>query len=156
MRGDAKLVVSEADTAVALGSGTVHVLGTPRLIALCEEATLNAVMLHLEPGTTTVGMRIRVDHLQPTPIGAEVLAEAVLEKVDGRKLAFNVSVHDSGGLIAAGKITRVVVELDRFMSKCCAAPTADDVESPAPGSTSISGSDVSSVPPNPTAATTQR
>lgn len=119
MRGDAKLVVTEADTALALGSGVVEVLGSPRLVALCEEACCNAVAHALDAGTTTVGMRIQFDHLQPTPVGAEVIAEAVLDKIDGRRLTFTVSASDPGGLVAAGKITRVVVDLDRFMSKCC-------------------------------------
>jgi fluoroacetyl-CoA thioesterase len=119
MRGDAKLVVTEADTALALGSGIVEVLGSPRLVALCEEACCNAIANALDDGITSVGMRIQFDHLQPTPIGAEVIAEAVLEKIDGRRLKFTVSASDPGGLVAAGKITRVVVDLDRFMSKCC-------------------------------------
>ena len=66
-------------------------------------------------------MRIQFDHLQPTPVGAEVIAEAVLEKIEGRRLKFTVSASDSGGLVAAGKITRVLVDVDRFMGKCCTA-----------------------------------
>ena len=119
MRGDAKLVVADADTARALGSGSVDVLGSPRLVALCEEACCNALANALADGATTVGMRIQFDHLQPTPVGAEVIAEAVLEKIEGRRLKFTVSASDSGGLVAAGKITRVLVDLDRFMAKCC-------------------------------------
>ena len=121
LRGVAKLMVSASDTAKALGSGTVDVLGSPRLIALCEEACQNAMTDHLEPGTTTVGMRVQFDHLHPTPVGAEVFAEAVLKKVDGRRLRFEVSATDAGGLVAAGKFTRVVVGIEDFMSKCCSA-----------------------------------
>lgn len=118
LRGDAKTVVSETDTARALGSGEVEVLGTPRLIALCEEATCAALANVLEPGTTTVGMRVQIDHLQPTPVGAEVVAEAVLERIEGRRLTFNVSASDERGLVAAGKVTRVMVDIERFMTKC--------------------------------------
>lgn len=121
MRGDAKTIVTDADTARALGSGSVDVLGTPRLTALCEEATMNAVRQSLGEGQSTVGMRVQFDHLQPTPVGAEVFAEAVLEKIEGRRLFFNVSAEDSGGLIGAGKITRVVIDIERFMAKCCSA-----------------------------------
>ena len=119
IRGGAVLTVSEVDTARALGSGIVDVLGSPRLIALCEEACCAAIDSALDEGTTTVGMRVQFDHLQPTPIGADVQAEAVLKKIDGRRLKFEVSATDSGGLVAAGKITRVVVEIDKFMAKCC-------------------------------------
>ena len=123
MRGDAKLMVTEADTALALGSGIINVLGSPRLVALCEEACHNALANSLETGTTTVGMRVQFDHLQPTPVGAEVFAEAVLKKIDGRRLGFEVSATDAGGLIAAGKMTRVVVSIDEFMGKCCGTST---------------------------------
>ena len=121
MRGSASLVVGEVDTAASLGSGDVDVLGTPRLIALCEEATMSALAHQLEDGKASIGMRIRVDHLQPTPVGAEVTAEAVLDKIDGRRLTFTVSVSDSGGLIAAGKITRAIVDRASFLDKCCTA-----------------------------------
>ncbi len=121
LRGDAKLIVTHADTARALGSGTVDVLGSPRLIALCQEACANAVANSLDRHVTTVDMRVQFDHLQPTPVGAEVFAEAVLERIEGRRLKFTVSASDSGGLVAAGKMTRVLVDVDRFMSKCCTA-----------------------------------
>ena len=119
LRGTATLTVAEGDTAVALGSGDVAVLGTPRLIALCEEATMRALVDRMDDGSSSVGMRIRVDHLQPTPVGAAVTAEAVLDKIDGRRLVFTVSVSDSGGLVAAGKITRKIVERADFLTKCC-------------------------------------
>jgi len=121
LKGEARLVVGDDDTARALGSGDVDVLGTPRLVALLEEATLDAVNGCLDAGSTTVGMRVQVDHLQPTPVGAEVLAEAYLDKIEGRRITFTVTASDSGGLVAAGKVTRVVVDVNRFMSKCCKA-----------------------------------
>jgi fluoroacetyl-CoA thioesterase len=111
------LLVGEDDTAVALRSGEVPVLATPRLIALCEEASLHAVAAAVPHGHTTVGMRVQLDHLVPTAIGNEVTAEATLEKVEGRRLTFTVSVTDHCGLVAAGKVTRVVVETERFLEK---------------------------------------
>ena len=117
LHGSAKLVVSHEDTAVALRSGEVPVLGTPRVIALVEEAAMTAVGEHLPAGQTTVGMRIQVDHLAPTNVGSSVAAEATLERVEGRRLTFTVSVTDHCGLVAAGKVTRVVVETERFLDK---------------------------------------
>jgi fluoroacetyl-CoA thioesterase len=117
LKGLATLTVGEADTAVAMGSGTVHVLATPRVVALCEQATCAALVGHLDEGCTTVGMRVQLDHLRPTPIGATVNAEAVLDKIEGRRLTFTVSATDTKGLVAAGKVTRVMVEVDRFMEK---------------------------------------
>jgi predicted thioesterase len=112
------MVVSDADTAVALGSGVVEVLGTPRLIALCEKAACSAVDPLLKPELTTVGMRVRLDHLQPTAVGSRVTAEAVLEKIEGRRLTFTVSASDERGLVGAGKVTRVLVDRERFLRKC--------------------------------------
>lgn len=117
-RGEASLVVGEADTAIAMRSGTVPVLATPRVVALVEEASVIAVEGSLAPGTTTVGMRVQLDHLQPTKVGDEVTAEAVLDRVEGRRLMFTVSVSDQRGLVAAGKVTRVLVDLERFLGKC--------------------------------------
>jgi predicted thioesterase len=117
LHGSAKLIVSDADTAIALKSGEVAVLGTPRLIALVEEAALGAVAESLPAGQTTVGMRVQVDHLAPTNVGSAVAAEATLEKVEGRRLTFTVSVTDHCGLVAAGKVTRVIVETERFLDK---------------------------------------
>ena len=118
VRGEARMVVGEADTARALRSGTVDVLGTPRLIALCEEATVRAIALDLAAGTTTVGMKVRLHHLQPSPVGATVVAEAMVEKVEGRRIKFTVSASDERGLIAVGRVVRVIVDVDRFMAKC--------------------------------------
>ncbi len=119
LSGSAKLLVGVADTASALGSGDVDVLGTPRLVALFEQATCDALTGMLEAGQSTVGMRVQIDHLQPTPVGAEVLAEAYLDKIEGRRITFTVTASDAGGLVAAGKVVRVVVDVERFMSKCC-------------------------------------
>ena len=111
------LVVTTEDTALAVNSGSVPVLSTPRLVALCEEASMNAVAELLEDGDTTVGLNVRFDHLHPCAVGESVTAEASLEKIDGRRLIFNVSVKDRRGLVAAGKITRVIVNQERFMER---------------------------------------
>jgi fluoroacetyl-CoA thioesterase len=111
------LDVCDADTAVALRSGEVTVLATPRLIALCEEATVLAVGGHVPEGHTTVGMRVQLDHLAPTAVGQRVTAEARLDKIEGRRLTFSVSASDDRGLIGAGKVTRVVVDIVKFLDK---------------------------------------
>lgn len=121
LKGEARLVVGDTDTAIALGSGDVEVLGTPRLVALFEQATIDALRGVLDEGQSSVGMRVQVDHLQPTPVGAEIVVEASLDKIEGRRITFTVTASDSGGLVAAGKVTRVMIDVDKFMSKCCSA-----------------------------------
>jgi len=98
-------------------SGDVGVLATPRLIALCEEATCLAVTGALPEGRTSVGVRVQVDHLAPVCVGSKVTAEAVLERIEGRRLVFTVSATDSAGLVGAGRVTRVVVETELFLAK---------------------------------------
>ncbi|MFZ8997304.1 MAG: thioesterase family protein [Ilumatobacteraceae bacterium] len=121
LSGEARLTVTEHDTARALGSGDVDVLGTPRLVALFEQATVAALAGTLDADQTTVGMRVQVDHLQPTPVGAEVVVDAHLDKMEGRRITFTVTATDRGGLVAAGKVTRVVVDRSKFMERCCKA-----------------------------------
>lgn len=110
------LVVTEDDTAQALRSGSVPVLATPRLVALCEEASCRALDDHLPDGTTTVAKRVQFDHLVPVGIGATVSAEATLDRVQGRRLVFTVSVSESGSLVAAGRLVRVVVDQSEFLA----------------------------------------
>jgi fluoroacetyl-CoA thioesterase len=117
LSGTAEMVVGDADTAIEMRSGDVPVLATPRVVNLAEEATVLAVADRLTEGTTTVGYRVQLDHLAPTAVGVHVQAEALLESVEGRRLVFRVSVSDKNGLVAAGRITRVVVERTRFLDK---------------------------------------
>ena len=115
--GAAELEVGDQDTAIAMRSGDVPVLATPRLVALCEEAAVAAAVAALEDGQTTVGMRVQIDHVAPIAVGTTVRAEAKLERVEGRRLRFSVSVSDASGLVAAGKLTRVIVDRHRFIDK---------------------------------------
>jgi len=112
-----ELTVGGADTAASLRSGDVPMLGTPRIVALVEEASVAALAGRLEPHVTSVGMRVQLDHRIPVPVGVTVRAEATLERVEGRRLSFNVSVNNERGLVAAGKVTRVLVNRERFMEK---------------------------------------
>ena len=117
LAGSADLTVEEGDTAEALRSGDVPVLGTPRIAALMEEATVAALHGHLDPKATTVGMRVQLDHLIPVAIGDKVRADAVLERCEGRRLTFSVSVTGDAGLVAAGKVTRVIVNRAHLMER---------------------------------------
>ncbi|MER5856262.1 thioesterase family protein [Streptomyces sp. NPDC059688] len=110
--------VTDADTAVAAGSGDVPVLATPKLIAWLEAATVEAAAPFTEPGRTTVGTAIRIEHLRATPVGGrvEVFAEPP-SSVAGRRLTFSVrAVDDSGRLVATGEIDREIVGRQRFLA----------------------------------------
>jgi fluoroacetyl-CoA thioesterase len=111
------LTVTDADTAQALGSGDVPVLGTPRVLALVEAATVAATAHRLPPGATTVGTRVELDHRLPTAVGRTVRAEARLTKADGRRLTFEVSVQDGDDIVAEGRVERIVVDRQRFVRR---------------------------------------
>ncbi len=113
----ASAVVNSADTARAMRTGDVEVLATPRLVALCEEACCLALDGALPLEQTTVGVRVQLDHLAPLQVGSTVTTEATLERVEGRRLGFTVSASDSAGLVAAGRMTRVVVDRAAFLAK---------------------------------------
>jgi predicted thioesterase len=92
------------------------VLATPRLVALCEKATVAAVAAHLAEGETTVGTRVELDHLAPSGEGAGVTAVAVLEDVDGRRLTFAVEAAEGARIVARGRVRRVIVDRERFLN----------------------------------------
>ena len=109
--------VGAADTAIALGSGDLPVLATPRLIAWLEAAAVAAVSGRLDAGSTTVGSHVAVDHLAPTAVGAAVLVEAVVTSVDGPRIEFALSAVESEHVIGRGVHVRYVVDADRFMGR---------------------------------------
>lgn len=111
--------VTEEDTAVALGSGDLPVLATPRLLAWCEAATCAAVADSLEPGRTSVGTRVQLEHVAASPVGARLTLTATLAYVDPpRLLRFEVvAAHDDGKVVGHGEVTRVVVDRERFLSR---------------------------------------
>lgn len=109
--------VTSADTAQSLGSGDVPVLGTPRLLALAEAATLAALPGHLDAGQTSVGTRVELDHLAATPVGGRVRVRAELAAVDERRLRFAITATDgTDAMVGRGTITRAVVDRERFLS----------------------------------------
>ncbi|WP_213455868.1 thioesterase family protein [Rhizomonospora bruguierae] len=111
-----ELTVTDGDTAQAVGSGDVPVLGTPRVLALAEAATVAATASQLPLGATTVGTRVELEHTAPTAVGHTVVAEARLTKVDGRRLTFEVTVAQAERPVASGRIERVLVDRQRFVS----------------------------------------
>ncbi|QYJ05674.1 hypothetical protein KUV85_08340 [Nocardioides panacisoli] len=114
--------VTEDDTAAAVGSGDLPVLGTPRLLAWCEAATCAAVAEELREGETSVGTRIDLEHLAASPVGQEVHVTARLAHSDGRLRRFSVSARHStdgtpGKLVGSGEVTRIIVDSEKFLSR---------------------------------------
>lgn len=116
-KGKAETVVTDQNTAAAVGSGLVPVFATPYMIALMENAAVNALTPCLAEGEGSVGTRLEVTHDAATPVGMKVWAEARLTAVEGRKLTFSVQAFDEAGPIGAGTHERFVISVDRFLAK---------------------------------------
>lgn len=112
--------VTDDDTAAALGSGSLRVLATPRLLAWCEAATCAALEPGLATGQTSVGTRVTLEHLAASPVGARLEVTASTAYADGRLHRFTVSARHLDGppkVVGSGEVTRVVVDAARFLGR---------------------------------------
>lgn len=112
-----KVTVNQGNTALAMGSGDMEVFATPALVALMENAAMQAVQNELPEGCTTVGAMMQTSHIQPSALGEEVHATATLEEAEGRKLTFKVTAADSKGIVGEGTHIRYIVDRERFLNK---------------------------------------
>ena len=117
MEANLTFTVTDDDTAVAVGSGSLPVLGTPRLLAWCEAATCAAIDPALPAGSTSVGTRVALEHLAASAVGASIAVTATTAYVDGRLVRFTVTATDQDRVVASGEITRVVVDAERFLAR---------------------------------------
>lgn len=117
IKGEAKVQVSENNTAIAYGSGGVAVFATPAMIGLMEKAALLSVDNVLSTGLSSVGTRVDVKHLAATPVGMNVVAKSELLEVDGKRLEFKVEAYDESGLVGEGTHQRYIVDLEKFIAK---------------------------------------
>ena len=122
------LTVTDAVTAITVGSGDMPVIATPMMMAFMENAAMLAVKDELPDGFTTVGGYIESSHLKPSKIGDVVKATAEVTKVDGKKIEFKVSAYSgerqrvgdgmSGmTLLGEGTHLRFIVDKIKFMSR---------------------------------------
>ena len=117
LKHTSRTVILPDNFALAMGSGDLPVLATPALVALMENAAMNAVVGELPEGATTVGAMMNTTHIKPSAMGDTVSATAVLKEVEGRKLTFEVHAKDSKGVIGEGMHVRYIVDREKFMSK---------------------------------------
>jgi fluoroacetyl-CoA thioesterase len=117
LSAEVEITVSETETAVHLGSGSITVYATPALVALMENAAVRALEGHLPSGQTTVGGHIDVRHLAATPVGMQVRAKAELVEVEGRKLSFHIQAWDEVELIGEASHLRFIVDESAFQER---------------------------------------
>ena len=112
-----KVIVGKDNCASAVGSGGLNVFATPSMVALMENAAMNAVAPFLPEGSTTVGTEVNITHTKASAPGAGISARAILSSIEGRKLIFYVEAHDGDTCIGKGSHVRFIVDIERFMAK---------------------------------------
>lgn len=117
IKGREEVMVTEENTAKAMGSGTLDVFATPAMTALMEMTAWKSVAPFLENGDGTVGTLLQITHDAPTPLGMKVFCESELLEVDGRRLVFHVAAFDEKGKIGEGRHERFVINNERFAAK---------------------------------------
>jgi len=124
-----RFTVSEQDTAIALGSGDVPVLATPRILAWMEAATVAAASSRLDSGSTSVGIEVFLTHGRASGVGARIDVEVTSVTEQDRGLTFEVVARErargsadpggvnDGAVVASGRVVRAVVDRQRFLSR---------------------------------------
>lgn len=112
-----EVVVDAGNCASAVGSGGLEVFATPSMVALMENAAMNAVASFLPEGSTTVGAEINTTHIKPSAPGVTIKAVATLVAIEGRKLVYKVAAYDGADCIGEGTHVRFIVDVERFMAK---------------------------------------
>jgi fluoroacetyl-CoA thioesterase len=115
LEGKVTKIVEMKVTAKAMGSGSLEVFATPALVAMMEEAAVNALIL--EEGQSSVGVALDIKHIAATPLGMKVWAQAKLIEVDRRRLVFKVEAFDEKEMIGSGTHERFLIDADKFMAK---------------------------------------
>lgn len=117
LKGREEVLVSEGNSAKAMGSGTLDVFATPSMTALMEQTAWKSVAPYLEEGCGTVGTRLDITHDAPTPLGMKVWCESELTEIDGRRLVFRVAAFDEKGKIGGGTHERFIIQNEKFQAK---------------------------------------
>ena len=117
IKNSLEITVTKENTALSMGSGSLEVFATPAMISLIEGCCYKCVTAFLEEGQSTVGTKLEIEHLAPTPIGMKVTCNSTLVEVDGRRLVFEVEVFDSTGIVGKGKHERFIINSEKFMAK---------------------------------------
>ncbi|MGN1376143.1 MAG: thioesterase family protein [Prevotella sp.] len=126
LKNTIKTIVTETNTAKAIGSGTLDVFATPAMIALIEETAWKSVQNHLEEGQSTVGSSLDIKHISPTPLGHAVSCTTELVEIEGKKLVFKAVISDDKCVIGTGLHTRYIINNDKFMDRAKTKPVTSE------------------------------
>lgn len=117
LKNSGEMPVTESDTAIFVGSGSLKVLATPKMIALMEKVSAELAEKNLPENFTSVGISLNVEHIAPTPVGMKIRVESELVEISGRKLTFEVAAFDEKEKIGKGRHERFIVDGKKFQAK---------------------------------------
>lgn len=117
IKGREEVIVTEENSAAAMGSGLLPVFATPAMVALMEQTAWKSVAPYLSEGEGTVGTALNISHSSATPLGMKVWCESELKEVDRRRLVFHVTCYDGAGVIGEGTHERFIVGNEKFLAK---------------------------------------
>ncbi len=113
--GEVRITVTDAMVANFDDLGMVHpVYATWMMVKHLEEAGRRVILPFLEEDEDAVGHAVEVVHLAPTPVGMPVIARAILEKVDGRRIHCRLEAFNAHEQIGTGHSVQVVVSRERL------------------------------------------
>jgi fluoroacetyl-CoA thioesterase len=113
-KGKFEQLVEKKHLASELDPSLASVLSTPTMVAMMEQAAIEAIKPFLDAGESSVGMSIEVSHTAATPPGHRARAEAEVTKVEGRRLEFSVRAFDDVEQIGSGSHRRAVIDAAKF------------------------------------------
>ncbi len=117
MKKEFAFQVEEEHSAVHVGSGSLRVLATPWMIAFMERTARQLLGELLPEGYSSVGVRVEVSHLAPTPVGSIVKASAQVTVIEDTKIYFDLCAWDDVEKIGVGQHQRVVIDEERFLRR---------------------------------------
>lgn len=100
--------------AISFMGDDLRVYATPSIVHDLEYACRDLILAHLEDGQDTVGARVEIEHLKPTPLGMAVRHVVTVEEVKGRSVTCSIEVHDAMEKVATARHTRFIVDVVRL------------------------------------------
>ena len=122
LRGEWRAMPEYGDSAAAAGNTGVIVVSSQALILWCEQAAHRAIADRYEAGETTLGVGFDLAHVAPARLGREVVAEAEVASVEGRRIAFEVRAVQDGVTVLHGRHVRAVADRARFLDQAGLPP----------------------------------
>ena len=120
--------VDESNTIEFLGD-ELRVYSTPSMVNDVEYACYRLIGEHLDPGETSLGVHVAVDHLGATPIRHRVEVAVTVQSVEGRRVTLEAEVRDAAEIVGRGTHVRVVAEVERLRTRIASKRERLGVES---------------------------